>query len=173
MKFKLKIPGEVRSHNHEHLRNFSVGFGIPNKMYWQQHGAQFEKRNEAKTPDIIIQRKIRSNLMEKITLKEQNVYCIIIYVFIIDSQHKSIRTFRSGGTYVRWYTIISLLWLHACHFIILKRFFFIQKLGCPYTEGVDDSWITEMIYKPGEPRIKLLQWLFSKCVKKWKKLESV
>nr|XP_022300647.1 HAUS augmin-like complex subunit 7 [Crassostrea virginica] len=38
----------------------------------------------------------------------------------------------------------------------------LEKLGCPYTEGVDDSWITEMIYKPGEPRIKLLQWLFSK-----------
>ena len=107
-----------------HLRNFSVGFGIPNKMYWQQHGAQFEKRNEAKTPDIIIQRKIRSNLKKKITLKEQNVYCIIISIFTIDSQHKSIRTFRSGGTYVRWYTIISLLWLHACYFIILKRFFY-------------------------------------------------
>ncbi|XP_065938725.1 HAUS augmin-like complex subunit 7 [Magallana gigas] len=38
----------------------------------------------------------------------------------------------------------------------------LDKLGCPYTEGVDDSWIIEMIYKPGEPRIKLLQWLFSK-----------
>lgn len=39
---------------------------------------------------------------------------------------------------------------------------FLQRLGCPYTEGVDNSWIIEMIYKPGEPRIKLLQWLFSK-----------
>ena len=103
--------------------------------------------------------------MKKITLKEQNVYCVIISIFTIDSKLKSIRTFRSGGTYVRWYTIISLLRLHACYFINMKRFFSIQKLGCPYTEGVDDSWITEMIYKPGEPRIKLLQWLFSKCVK--------
>ncbi|XP_061187859.1 HAUS augmin-like complex subunit 7 [Saccostrea echinata] len=38
----------------------------------------------------------------------------------------------------------------------------LDKLGCPYTEGVSESWISEMIYKPGEPRIKLLQWLFSK-----------
>ncbi|XP_062611395.1 HAUS augmin-like complex subunit 7 [Saccostrea cucullata] len=38
----------------------------------------------------------------------------------------------------------------------------LAKLGCPYTEGVSESWISEMIYKPGEPRIKLLQWLFSK-----------
>lgn len=26
---------------------------------------------------------------------------------------------------------------------------------------MDDSWITELIFKPGEPRIRLLQWLFS------------
>ncbi|XP_052081435.1 HAUS augmin-like complex subunit 7 [Mytilus californianus] len=38
----------------------------------------------------------------------------------------------------------------------------LDKIGCPYTEGVDDSWITELIFKPGEPRIRLLQWLFSK-----------
>ncbi|XP_056001071.1 uncharacterized protein LOC125655001 isoform X1 [Ostrea edulis] len=38
----------------------------------------------------------------------------------------------------------------------------LDKLACPYTEGVDESWILEMIYKPGEPRIRLLQWLFSK-----------
>ena len=58
--------------------------------------------------------------------------------------------------YYDYMLVISLTW---------SEVFFIQKLGCPYTEGVDDSWITEMIYKPGEPRIKLLQWLFSKCVK--------
>ena len=89
-------------------------------MYRQKHGAQFEKRNEAKTPDIIIQRKIRSNLLKKINVKEQNVYCIIIAVFKIDSQHKSIRTFRSGGAYMSddiqsyhyydYILVISLTW---------------------------------------------------------------
>lgn len=39
----------------------------------------------------------------------------------------------------------------------------LDSLGCPYTEGVEDSWITELLFKPGEARIRLLQWLFSKC----------
>ncbi|XP_050414177.2 HAUS augmin-like complex subunit 7 [Patella vulgata] len=38
----------------------------------------------------------------------------------------------------------------------------LDKLGCPYTEGVDESWVLELIFKPGEPRIRLLQWLFAK-----------
>ncbi|XP_046335158.2 uncharacterized protein LOC124117372 [Haliotis rufescens] len=38
----------------------------------------------------------------------------------------------------------------------------LDQLGCPFTEGVDESWITEPLFKPGEPRIRLLQWLFSK-----------
>ncbi|XP_033744665.1 uncharacterized protein LOC117330479 [Pecten maximus] len=38
----------------------------------------------------------------------------------------------------------------------------LDKLGCPFTEGVEDSWISELIFKPGEHRIRLLQWLFSK-----------
>ncbi|KAL4225877.1 HAUS augmin-like complex subunit 7 [Mactra antiquata] len=38
----------------------------------------------------------------------------------------------------------------------------LDQLGCPYTEGVEDSWINELIFKPGEARIRLLQWLFSK-----------
>ncbi|KAL5014850.1 hypothetical protein ScPMuIL_009120 [Solemya velum] len=38
----------------------------------------------------------------------------------------------------------------------------LDNLGCPYTEGVEDSWISELIFKPGEPRIRLLQWLFSR-----------
>ncbi|XP_069141525.1 HAUS augmin-like complex subunit 7 [Argopecten irradians] len=38
----------------------------------------------------------------------------------------------------------------------------LDKLGCPFTEGVEDSWINELIFKPGEHRIRLLQWLFSK-----------
>ncbi|KAK3103461.1 hypothetical protein FSP39_019433 [Pinctada imbricata] len=39
--------------------------------------------------------------------------------------------------------------------------FMIMRLGCPYTEGIqDDGWIAELIYAPGEPRINLLQWLF-------------
>ncbi|XP_067684101.1 HAUS augmin-like complex subunit 7 [Haliotis asinina] len=38
----------------------------------------------------------------------------------------------------------------------------LDQLGCPFTEGVDETWITEPLFKPGEPRIRLLQWLFSK-----------
>ncbi|XP_041350038.1 uncharacterized protein LOC121369187 [Gigantopelta aegis] len=38
----------------------------------------------------------------------------------------------------------------------------LDLLGCPYTEGVDASWILEPLFKPGEPRIRLLQWLFVK-----------
>ncbi|XP_013410203.1 uncharacterized protein LOC106173581 [Lingula anatina] len=38
----------------------------------------------------------------------------------------------------------------------------LDQLGCPFTEDVDVSWILELIFKPGEPRIRLLQWLFSK-----------
>ena len=35
----------------------------------------------------------------------------------------------------------------------------LQDLGCPFTEGVEDWWIIELIFKPGEARIRLLQWL--------------
>ena len=38
----------------------------------------------------------------------------------------------------------------------------VQALGCPYTEGAEDAWIVELVFKPGEPRIRLLQWLLSK-----------
>ncbi|XP_076448582.1 uncharacterized protein LOC143285220 [Babylonia areolata] len=38
----------------------------------------------------------------------------------------------------------------------------LNALGCPYTQGAEDSWITELVFKPGEPRIRLLQWLLSK-----------
>jgi len=37
-----------------------------------------------------------------------------------------------------------------------------QRLQCPYTQNVDDSWILELIFTPGEPRIRILQWLFIK-----------
>ncbi|KAL3853254.1 hypothetical protein ACJMK2_016809 [Sinanodonta woodiana] len=37
----------------------------------------------------------------------------------------------------------------------------LDALHCPYTEDVDESWIAELIFKPGEPRIRLLQWLLS------------
>ncbi|KAI0222381.1 hypothetical protein LSAT2_026392 [Lamellibrachia satsuma] len=35
----------------------------------------------------------------------------------------------------------------------------LDDLGCPFTEGVEDWWIIELIFKPGEARIRLLQWL--------------
>ncbi|KAK2194237.1 hypothetical protein NP493_1g04033 [Ridgeia piscesae] len=35
----------------------------------------------------------------------------------------------------------------------------LEDLGCPFTEGVEDWWIIELIFKPGEARIRLLQWL--------------
>ncbi|KAL8608818.1 hypothetical protein ACOMHN_051423 [Nucella lapillus] len=38
----------------------------------------------------------------------------------------------------------------------------LDALSCPYTEGAEESWITELVFKPGEPRIRLLQWLLSK-----------
>ncbi|XP_070559483.1 HAUS augmin-like complex subunit 7 [Ptychodera flava] len=38
----------------------------------------------------------------------------------------------------------------------------LQALECPLTEEVDESWIVQLIFTPGEPRIKLLQWLFSR-----------
>ncbi|KAK2148300.1 hypothetical protein LSH36_503g01037 [Paralvinella palmiformis] len=40
----------------------------------------------------------------------------------------------------------------------------LEALGCPYTEGVDESWVIDLLFKPGEHRIRLLQWLFSKQV---------
>ncbi|ESO89865.1 hypothetical protein LOTGIDRAFT_234008 [Lottia gigantea] len=46
----------------------------------------------------------------------------------------------------------------------------LDTLGCPYTEGVDESWVLELISKPGEPRIRLLQWLFSKLDSKLNEL---
>ena len=38
----------------------------------------------------------------------------------------------------------------------------LNALECPFTVDVEDSWISELIFKPGEQRIRLLQWLFSK-----------
>ncbi|XP_038054344.1 HAUS augmin-like complex subunit 7 [Patiria miniata] len=38
----------------------------------------------------------------------------------------------------------------------------LQDLDCPYVDGVDESWISELLFHPGEARIRLLQWLFSR-----------
>ncbi|KAK7102248.1 HAUS augmin-like complex subunit 7 [Littorina saxatilis] len=38
----------------------------------------------------------------------------------------------------------------------------LNALDCPYVDGADDSWITDLVFRPGEPRIRLLQWLLSK-----------
>lgn len=38
----------------------------------------------------------------------------------------------------------------------------LEQLGCPYLEGVEDSWIEELLFKPGEPRLRLLQWSLAK-----------
>ncbi|XP_067929854.1 HAUS augmin-like complex subunit 7 [Watersipora subatra] len=37
-----------------------------------------------------------------------------------------------------------------------------KRLACPYTESADETWISELIFNPGEPRIKILQWLLSR-----------
>ncbi|XP_035676343.1 HAUS augmin-like complex subunit 7 [Branchiostoma floridae] len=38
----------------------------------------------------------------------------------------------------------------------------LESLDCPYIEGVEESWITQLIFTPGEHRLRLLQWLFSR-----------
>ncbi|CAH1782612.1 unnamed protein product [Owenia fusiformis] len=38
----------------------------------------------------------------------------------------------------------------------------LDALGCPFTDGVEETWILELVFKAGEARIRLLQWLFSK-----------
>ncbi|XP_002734645.1 HAUS augmin-like complex subunit 7 [Saccoglossus kowalevskii] len=38
----------------------------------------------------------------------------------------------------------------------------LEEVNCPFVEDVDDSWIMEHIFTPGEQRIRLLQWLFSR-----------
>ncbi|KAM7426907.1 HAUS augmin-like complex subunit 7 [Porites harrisoni] len=38
----------------------------------------------------------------------------------------------------------------------------LEELGCPYLGGVEDSWIEELLFKPGEPRLRLLQWSLAK-----------
>ncbi|XP_031552030.1 uncharacterized protein LOC116289272 [Actinia tenebrosa] len=38
----------------------------------------------------------------------------------------------------------------------------LEDLDCPYIDGVDDSWIEELLYKPGEPRLRLIQWLLGR-----------
>jgi HAUS augmin-like complex subunit 7 len=38
----------------------------------------------------------------------------------------------------------------------------LDQLACPYTENVEENWILELVFTPGESRIRLLQWLFSK-----------
>ncbi|XP_071816059.1 HAUS augmin-like complex subunit 7 [Apostichopus japonicus] len=43
-------------------------------------------------------------------------------------------------------------------------------LGCPYTDGVDETWISELLFQQGEARIRLLQWLFSRYDVKLSKL---
>ncbi|KAJ8047743.1 HAUS augmin-like complex subunit 7 [Holothuria leucospilota] len=43
-------------------------------------------------------------------------------------------------------------------------------LGCPYTDGVDETWISELLFQPGEARIRLLQWCFSRYDLKLAKL---
>ncbi|PIK56291.1 hypothetical protein BSL78_06819 [Apostichopus japonicus] len=43
-------------------------------------------------------------------------------------------------------------------------------LGCPYTDGVDETWISELLFQQGEARIRLLQWLFSRYDIKLSKL---
>ncbi|XP_071961083.1 HAUS augmin-like complex subunit 7 [Antedon mediterranea] len=38
----------------------------------------------------------------------------------------------------------------------------LESLDCPYIEDVDDSWVTELLFQPGESRIRLLQWVFAR-----------
>ncbi|XP_025107651.1 uncharacterized protein LOC112572278 [Pomacea canaliculata] len=38
----------------------------------------------------------------------------------------------------------------------------LDALACPYVEDADEAWVTELVFTPGEPRIRLLQWLLSK-----------
>jgi HAUS augmin-like complex subunit 7 len=38
----------------------------------------------------------------------------------------------------------------------------LEDLACPYVDNVDDTWIKELLFKPGEPRLRLLQWLFAR-----------
>ncbi|XP_046857250.1 uncharacterized protein LOC124450650 [Xenia sp. Carnegie-2017] len=38
----------------------------------------------------------------------------------------------------------------------------LEALCCPYVENVDESWMSELLFKPGEPRLRLIQWLLSK-----------
>ena len=47
-------------------------------------------------------------------------------------------------------------------FVASVRLSLNQELGCPYLGGVEDSWIEELLFKPGEPRLRLLQWSLAK-----------
>ncbi|XP_022790741.1 HAUS augmin-like complex subunit 7 isoform X2 [Stylophora pistillata] len=38
----------------------------------------------------------------------------------------------------------------------------LEELDCPYLGGVEESWIEELLFKPGEPRLRLLQWAVGK-----------
>ncbi|XP_044173929.1 HAUS augmin-like complex subunit 7 [Acropora millepora] len=38
----------------------------------------------------------------------------------------------------------------------------LEHLGCPYLDGVEDTWLEELLFKPGEPRLRLLQWALAK-----------
>ncbi|XP_072026634.1 HAUS augmin-like complex subunit 7 [Amphiura filiformis] len=38
----------------------------------------------------------------------------------------------------------------------------LQDLDCPHVDGVDETWINELLFRPGEARIRLLQWLFAR-----------
>ncbi|XP_064596867.1 HAUS augmin-like complex subunit 7 [Liolophura sinensis] len=38
----------------------------------------------------------------------------------------------------------------------------LDMLECPYTSDVDESWISQLLLKPGESRIRILHWLFSR-----------
>ncbi|XP_033114702.1 HAUS augmin-like complex subunit 7 [Anneissia japonica] len=46
----------------------------------------------------------------------------------------------------------------------------LESLDCPYIEEVDDSWISELLFQPGEPRIRLLQWVLARLDPKLQEL---
>ncbi|CAB3987222.1 Hypothetical predicted protein, partial [Paramuricea clavata] len=38
----------------------------------------------------------------------------------------------------------------------------LEFLGCPHVENVDESWMSELLFKSGEPRLRLIQWLLTR-----------
>ena len=55
-----------------------------------------------------------------------------------------------------WSTVVN----NNNHYMLILSI--LQALDCPYTEGADESWVVELLFKPGEHRIQMLQWLFTK-----------